>query len=58
MAEIINLNRARKQRAKAADKATASMNRITQGLTRSARDAAKRERERAQKALDGHERED
>lgn len=58
MAEIINLNRARKQRARAADKATASANRATHGLSAAQRTAARLERERAQKALDGHERED
>ena len=58
MAEIINLNRARKQRARAADKAMASANRATHGLTGAQRKAARLERERGQKALDGHERED
>ncbi len=58
MAEIINLNRARKARDKAADKATALANRAAHGRTRAERDAAEAERERAARLLDGARRED
>jgi hypothetical protein len=58
VAEIINLNRARKARDKAADKATALANRAAHGRTRAERDAAEAERERAARLLDGARRED
>jgi hypothetical protein len=58
MAEIVNLNRARKARDKAAAKAEASANRITHGLTKAQRDMAKAERERLSRLLDQTKRED
>jgi hypothetical protein len=57
VAEVVNLNRARKDRARAADKAKAAENRVTFGRTKAEKRAAKVERERTDKALDGHERE-
>lgn len=58
MAEIINLNRARKARARAGGKVTAEANRALHGRTRADRDAQRIERERADRHLDGHKRED
>ena len=58
MGEIVNLNRARKARDKAAAKRTAEANRLTFGRTRAERDATKAERERASAMLDGHKLED
>ncbi len=58
MAEIINLNRARKARDKSAAKADAAANRVTHGLTKAQRDAAKTERERLSRLLDQTKRED
>lgn len=52
MAEIINLNRARKARDKATDKAQAAANRVVHGLTKAERNAAKTERERQSRLLD------
>jgi len=58
MAEIINLNRARKARQKAGAKATAVANRALHGRSRADRDAQKIERERADRHIEGHKRED
>ena len=58
MAEIVNLNRARKARDKVAAKAGAAANRVTHGLTKTQRDAAKTERERLSRLLDQSKRED
>ncbi len=57
MGEIVNLNRARKARAKADDRATAAANRAAHGRTRADRDQAEAERERAARLLDGAKRE-
>ena len=58
MGDVVNLNRARKQRAKADGKATAAANRAAHGRSRAEREAADRERERAARLLDGSKRED
>ncbi len=58
MAEIVNLNRARKARAKAAAKVDAAANRAAHGLTKGQREAAKAERERLSRLLDQTKRED
>ena len=58
MGEIVNLNKVRKARDKAAAKRTAEANRLTFGRTRAERDATKAERERASAMLDGHKLED
>ena len=58
MAEIVNLNRARKARDKAAAKADAAANRVTHGLTRAQRHTAKAERDRASRLLDQSKLED
>ncbi|WGM30979.1 DUF4169 family protein [Brevundimonas sp. NIBR11] len=52
MGDIINLNRARKARDKAAAKESAAANRVAHGLTKAQRDTAKAERERASRLLD------
>ncbi|MDO9460581.1 MAG: DUF4169 family protein [Alphaproteobacteria bacterium] len=52
MTEIINLNKARKQRKKQAALKTASQNRVKSGLPKPVRDAARHEREKQADALD------
>lgn len=58
MAEIVNLNRARKDRAKAEDKARAAVNRVAHGRTRAEKEIARLERQRADRHVDDHMRED
>ena len=58
MAEIINLNRARKARARAESKAAAEANRARHGRTRADRTGQDAARIRADRHLDGHKRED
>ena len=58
MGEIVNLNRARKARDKAADKAVASANRAAHGQTKAQRQLSQAERDRASRLLDGAKRED
>jgi hypothetical protein len=58
MGEIINLNRARKARDKAAARAEASLNRVAHGRTKGEREAAATARERAERLLDQTKRED
>ncbi len=53
MAEPINLNRARKARARAAEKARAAENRAVHGRTKTERQAEAQTRERLGRALDG-----
>jgi len=53
MAEIINLNRARKDRAKAEDKARAAANRAAHGRTKGQKQTAEKDRDRAARLLDG-----
>lgn len=57
MGEIVNLNRARKARDKAAQKARAAANRAAHGRTKAERLAADRERDRSSTLLEGHRRE-
>jgi len=58
MGEIVNLNKARKARDKAAAKRTAEANRLIFGRTRAERDAARTERDRDATRLDGHKLDD
>ncbi|WP_426035487.1 DUF4169 family protein [Brevundimonas sp. DC300-4] len=58
MAEIVNLNRARKARDKAVAKSDAAANRVAHGLTKAQREMAKAERERLSRLLDQTKRED
>ena len=53
MAEIVNLNRARKTRAAAADKRQAEQNRVVHGRTKAEKLAAKAEQDRTQRLLEG-----
>jgi hypothetical protein len=57
MAEIVNLNRARKAKARDEARATAAANRIAHGRTKAERQAAKAEAERRTRELDGAKRE-
>ena len=54
MGEIVNLNRARKAKARAAAKTTAEENRIRFGRTKAEKDGLRREAERADRAIEGH----
>jgi hypothetical protein len=58
MAELINLNRARKAKAKTAGQAQASENRVKFGQAKGAKQANKLETERARRELEGKKRED
>ncbi len=58
MGEVVNLNRVRKDRAKAEARATASANRAAHGRTKAERTRAETERERAARLLDGSKLED
>jgi hypothetical protein len=53
MAEIINLNRARKAKARAADVKQASENRVAFGRTKAEKQAAKAEQERVARLHQG-----
>jgi len=57
MSEIVNLNRARKARDKGVAKSTAAANRALHGLTKAQKDAARADRDRAARLIDGHKRE-
>ena len=58
MTEPVNLNKARKARAKADSKSTAAQNRVRFGLGKAERSVSKMEAERARRALDQARRED
>jgi hypothetical protein len=58
MGDVVNLNRFRKERAKADRKAEASANRAAHGRTKADRTRADKERDRAARLLDGQKRED
>ena len=58
MAEIVNLNRARKARDKATSKTAAASNRVTHGLTKAQREIARAERDRLARLLDQARRKD
>lgn len=58
MAEIINLNQARKARTKADNKARAAANRAAHGRSKVEKDKVRVERLRAEQHVDGHKRED
>ncbi len=53
MGEIVNLRRARRQRARTAAEAEAQANRARHGRTRAEREAERLEQVRARRALDG-----
>ena len=58
MADPINLNKARKARARAAGKAQAAENRVAFGRTKAEKTVSKLEAERARRELEGKKRED
>lgn len=55
MAEIINLNKKRKAKARVEKEKTASENRIKFGRTKKEKQIAKQENERQERHLDGHQ---
>jgi hypothetical protein len=57
LAEIINLNRARKAKAKDDARAMAAVNRAAHGRTKAEREAAETERSKVSRLLDGAKRE-
>ncbi|MGR3804808.1 DUF4169 family protein [Marinibacterium profundimaris] len=54
MSKPVNLNRVRKDKARADAKARADQNAVKFGRTRAEKDRAKAEAERASRRLDGH----
>ena len=58
MADPINLNKARKARARAAGKAQAAENRVAFGRTKAEKTVSKLEAERARRELEGKKRDD
>jgi len=58
MGEIVNLNRVRKDRAKAEARTAATANRTAHGRSKAERTRAETERERAARLLDGSKLED
>jgi hypothetical protein len=54
MAEIVNLRRARKARAKAEKEKTAEANRVLHGTPKALRNLAKSREDKAERALSGH----
>lgn len=58
MGDLVNLNRARKDRAKVEAKARAATNRVTHGRTKAEKQASTKTRDRAETQLDGHKLED
>ena len=57
LGEIVNLRRARKQRRRDQDDATAAANRLAHGVGKAAKRETRAERQRVERALDGHRRE-
>ena len=58
MGEIVNLNQARKARDKAIARSTAASNRALHGLTKAQKDAARADRDRGIRSIEGHRRDD
>lgn len=58
MGEIVNLHKARKARANATAKTEAAANRVTHGLTKDQKDAARRDRKSLERKIDAHKIED
>lgn len=58
MAELINLNKARKARGRAADKAQAAENRVRFGQTKGEKTVTRLDADRQRRDLDGKKRED
>lgn len=58
MAEIVNLNKARKGKAKAEQEKTAQANRVLHGTPKHLRNLSEARKDRADQALSGHKLED
>ncbi|MBX3430327.1 MAG: DUF4169 family protein [Hyphomonadaceae bacterium] len=58
MAEIVNLRRARRNKARAAAETEAAANRLVHGRTKAERSRTEAEKEAAERKLDGHKRGD
>lgn len=58
MADVVNLNRFRKVKARAAEKRQAAENRVAFGRTKAEKAAEKAARDRAERTLDGAKREE
>lgn len=58
MAEIVNLRRARKNKARAAKATQAEANRVKHGIAKKVRDLAKARREKDEHVADAHELDD
>jgi len=58
MGEVVNLNRVRKERAKAGAKAAATANRAAHGRSKAERTKTAKEKAAAERLLDGSKRED
>lgn len=57
MADVVNLNRYRKRKRREAEQAQAERNRVIHGRSKADKQLLERERERAQRGLDGLQRE-
>jgi hypothetical protein len=57
LGEIVNLRRARKQRRRDQDDEIAAANRLAHGVGKAVKRETRAERERAERALEGHRRE-
>lgn len=58
MAEIVNLRRARKQKARKRAETEAAANRLTHGQSKAERNLSRAKKEAADRKLDGHKRGD
>ncbi|ANP47241.1 DUF4169 family protein [Candidatus Viadribacter manganicus] len=58
MAEIVNLRRARKQKARTEAETEAAANRLAHGQSKASRKLTKAQQEAAKRNLDGHRRSD
>jgi hypothetical protein len=58
MAEIINLRRARRKKARTESETKAAANRLVHGRSKAERNLSKAEKETADRKLDGHKRGD
>lgn len=58
MADIVNLKRARKNKARVASETEAAANRLTHGRSKAERNLSRAEQEAAERKLDGHKRGD
>lgn len=58
MGDVVNLKRARKQKARAAAETEAAAKRLLHGQTKTAKKLSKAEKEAAERKLEGHKRDD